>query len=93
MAVKSASDLMKVYNTPWQHVGSVIDFLINEPQVLLDPKFIYILRSKNGFRIFDMECGGQYEWKVSAGQLLIRRRLSEHRTKTADKVKLISAKF
>ncbi|MHB1419038.1 MAG: hypothetical protein ACYCX4_05525 [Bacillota bacterium] len=70
---------LKVYTTPWKTIGAVIDFKRNEPRVLLLEKnrHIYVLHTESRFRVFDMTSGGEYEWKVRSGHLLIRRRYAE----------------
>ncbi|MHB1125695.1 MAG: hypothetical protein ACYC2T_01870 [Bacillota bacterium] len=72
---------LKVYSTPWKAIGASSEFSKNEPRVLLLEKNrpIYILRTDKKFRVFDMDGGGEYEWKVCQEQVMIRRRYAEVR--------------
>jgi len=72
--------ILKVYSTPWKVIGAVSDFIRDEPQVVMLEKNlpVYVLRVEQRFRVFDMSSGGEYEWKLSGGQVMIRRRYADN---------------
>lgn len=82
---------LQVHATPWRTVGSVAEFPINEPQLLMVDGIaakgagqcpLYVLHSRRGFRVFNMERGGEHEVRVYRDQVMIRRWLPEQRSAT-----------
>lgn len=76
----------RVYTTPWNAIGQIDDFPVGLPQMLVfngtnqteakKPNHLYVIHSNDGFRVFDMDSGGEYEWKVAQDQVMIRRKIS-----------------
>ncbi|KKM12217.1 hypothetical protein SY88_04580 [Clostridiales bacterium PH28_bin88] len=96
---KKAFQGLQVYHTLWQTIGPVHDFPIDEPRLLLVGEKgtkktrqhpIYVLRSRKGFRVFDMERGGEYESEVWRGQVMIRRRFPDDRRTTVRHLQVLS---
>ncbi len=81
---ESSEKGFKVYTTRWTTICAVNDFAVGKPELLVLNESkesrarqgpVYVLRLPKGFRVFDMEQGGEYECRVWRGKVMIRRRL------------------